>query len=141
MSKTSDLQVMLRKEDEGANPSTVTKYTMEQSTMKSKVTKFYPIDLLNDLRYEGEAIEGDIHLEKIQEEFYDQDRWSTYIRYTFKDVNTGKYYLVTYEKGNTEYQEDGGFYALKSADGNEAECFEVKPVEVTVIKYELVLED
>ena len=109
--------------------------------MTSKVTKFYPIDLLNDLRYEGEAIEGDIHLEKIQEEFYDQDRWSTYIRYTFKDVNTGKYYRVTYEKGNTEYQEDGGFYALKSADGNEAECFEVKPVEVTVTQYELVLED
>lgn len=141
MSKTSDLQVRLRKEDEGANPSAVTKYTMEQSTMTSEVTKFYPIDLLNDLRYEGEVIEGDIHLEKIQEEFYDQDRWSTYIRYTFKDVNTGKYYQITYEQGSTEYQDDGGFYALNSADGTKAECFEVKPVEVTVIKYEPVLED
>lgn len=64
--------------------------------MASKVTKFYPINLLNDLIYEGEAVDGDTHLVKIQEEFYDQDLWSTYIRYTFRDANTGKYYRVTY---------------------------------------------
>lgn len=109
--------------------------------MASKVTKFYPINLLNDLVYEGEAIDGDIHLEKIHEEFYDQDLWSTYIRYTFKDVNTGKYYRVTYEQGSTEYQDDSDFCALKSSDGTKVGCSEVKPVDVITTKYELVLVD
>lgn len=108
--------------------------------MTYKVTKFYPIELINELRYEGEAIKGDIHLKKIQEYITDQDRWSTYITYTFTDVNTGKYYQITYEQGSTEYQDYGCFCALESADGTEVDCVEVKPVEVTVIKYEPVLE-
>lgn len=109
--------------------------------MASTVAKFYPIYLLNDLIYEGEAVDGDIHLEKIQEELYYQDPFSTCTRYIFKDANTGKYYRVTYEKGSIESQVGSDFYGLKSSDGTKVGCFEVKPVDVTTTEYKLVLVD
>lgn len=95
----------------------------------------FPQELLEDIIWSNTAELDSYKLERVKEEIIDQDRWNTYYRYVFKDLNTNKYYQTEYSRGSTEYQDNEGFCSL--SDGMVA-CDEVEPVEVTVIQYRKV---
>lgn len=68
----------------------------------------------------------------ISDEIYDKRRWSiTYqLIFKFKD----KFYKTYYSVGATEQQDEGPW----QYEGDQIDCWEVKPVEKTVIVYEEV---
>ena len=63
----------------------------------------------------------------VSDEFVDSGRWSEH--WTGVIARGGEFVAVDYEVPATEYQEGGDFYS---------EAYEVKPVVVTVTKYERV---
>lgn len=76
----------------------------------------------------GETIDG---LTLVQNEFLESSRWSLHYTMIFKNEADGKFYLSGYSEGATESQDESPY----EYDGDEIECFEVVPQEVTVTKY------
>ena len=94
-----------------------------------KTKKFLTEDIL-ELSYGGE-VES---LEYVTTETYSKRRWTTGKGLVFKDLSDGKFYIVYYEEGNTEYQDVESF----DNAGGYVEGIEVVPVEHTVVKYEVI---
>lgn len=61
----------------------------------------------------------------------DQSRWKTSWEKVVRDQETGKYYLLMWESGSTEYQD-------MNFEDEHHEVIEVEPYEETVIKYRAV---
>jgi len=70
-------------------------------------------------------------LTEISNELIDSSRWSLNYELIFKEESTGKFYRSFYDRGATEYQDEGPY----SSEGDEVSCDEVEPVEVTVTAY------
>lgn len=68
----------------------------------------------------------------IQDNITDTGRWSVHHEWVFK--YDGKFYRAQYSVGATEQQDEVPF----EYDGDQIECAEVRPVEKTVVVYELV---
>lgn len=75
-------------------------------------------------------------LEKIEDRITDTGRWSVHYALTFKDKASGKFYATDYRRGATEQQDESPF-EFESAL---VSCHEVRPVERTVIVYEIAPE-
>lgn len=74
------------------------------------------------------TVEDEIeNIEKVEDEFTGDSRWSTFHRAVFKRGD--EYVALDYERPATEYQEGGDFHH---------EFYLVEPYEVTVTKYRKV---
>jgi len=62
----------------------------------------------------------------------DSGRWSITKRMIFRDVETGKYYELRFDEAKTELQDNSDMFYPPNV------CYEVIPVEETVIKYKKV---
>lgn len=93
------------------------------------IKKTFTKKQLQDLVY-GESEE----LEEISDIIADQTRWSICHEIVFKEVATGRFYMVSYCQGSTEMQDEMPF----EYDPDEIACVEVEPVEKTVTVYEPV---
>lgn len=69
----------------------------------------------------------------VRAKMIDNSRWSIIHEVVYKDEKSGKFYLSTYSIGATECQDESPYEYEE-----EVELTEVAPVEVTVIKYEVV---
>ena len=72
-------------------------------------------------------------LELIYDKLIDSSRWSLYQEIVFKDTTDNKFYKTTYSTGATEMQNESPWQYEEKI-----ECFEVRPVDVTVIEYKEV---
>lgn len=77
----------------------------------------------------GGSVEG---YELIEDNIDDTTRWSILHSIVFKFED--KFYTTCYSEGATEMQDESPF----EHEGDEVECFEVKPVEVVVTQYQRV---
>lgn len=71
-------------------------------------------------------------LEKVSDRIVDTGRWSIHSNLIFKDKASGKFYEVRYSVGATESQDEAPF----EYEEDDVKCYEVRPVEKTVIVYE-----
>lgn len=77
-----------------------------------------------------DVLSNDIENAKvIKDEIYENSRWSIRSELIFKFEN--KFYSTCYSRGATEQQDESPW----ECDGEDIECLEVKPVEVTTIEY------
>ena len=73
-------------------------------------------DTVDEILYEWETLQG--------EEIIDQDRWRTYYSKVVKSPE-GTPYLITWQRGSTEYQEYDPEYTM----------VKVKPIQKTITTY------
>lgn len=73
-------------------------------------------------------------LKLVESEIIDTSRWSIINEIVFEDLSDGKFYSTTYSVGATECQDESPW----EYDGDEIECYQVEPVEVTKIEYQAV---
>lgn len=66
----------------------------------------------------------------------DKSRWADIYEFVFEDTRDNKFYQSSYRVGATEMQEERPY----EYDDDEISCDEVRPVEVLVVKYEVVKE-
>jgi hypothetical protein len=67
-------------------------------------------------------------LEKIEDKIIDNSRWSIQHEMIFKELATQKHYISFFNRGATEYQDEGPY----EYDNKMIECVEVEPKEVLV---------
>jgi hypothetical protein len=91
--------------------------------------KFSKVDL-EDLECDEGSFDAYTFISK---ELTGRSRWHSHYTLTF-GYSDGKFYQVKYQSGATEMQDDYPF----DDEGDEVECYEVVPVEKTVIVYEKV---
>lgn len=110
--------------------------------MRHCATKKFPSEILKKLRYTSDINENKYHLKKINVEVYYQTEFSTMLQYVFINVKTNRYYRFIYiTRNKKEYQEDIGFYGENGNNATEWYCEEVKPVEVSIIQYQLAIKE
>ena len=94
-------------------------------------------EIVTEIEYAKRIQYGDDEYEFVEKKKYDYSDWSCRIDYIIKRVRDGKYFVSSYEKGLTEYQEGMGRWFDTDANGNVI-LRECKPVEKIVIDYEIV---
>jgi hypothetical protein len=100
------------------------------------VTRKFPKELIKLLLSEQEIdFEGKTLLE-VEESIVDTTRWHTQYDYVFSYDD--KFYMFWYQRGSTEYQDEGPEFHTEH--GDEILVTEVEAVPVTVIKYKAVVE-
>lgn len=85
--------------------------------------------------WEDDWFEGEqrVNFRLMHSKLIDTSRWSHIHERVYWDLDSGKYWLTTYQTGATECQDETPYEYEK-----EVELVEVKPVEVKVITYEVV---
>ena len=99
-------------------------------------TRCFTVEQLEDVLW----CNGSGQLKEVRDIISGEGRWETYHEFIFTDTLTGKFYQAEYAVGATEMQENQ-FFNLNAfeKDGKMVnECPEVKPVEVTEVKWEVI---
>lgn len=73
-------------------------------------------------------------LKRVSDVIAGKRRWSINRELVFQEKSTGRFFRVGYSEGATEQQDEHPF----EYEGDDVEVREVRPVERTVIAYELV---
>lgn len=92
------------------------------------ITKTFPTEELAEMLCDGEGLVDGFELKLLKDKIVDKSRWSVLYEAVFSHGD--KFYQLNYEKGATEYQDNGLF------DGEQTvTCIQVEPKSVTVTKY------
>jgi hypothetical protein len=85
--------------------------------------------VLQDLLREDIEDFENLPIEIVEDEVYDNGRWTVHHRLIFSHGN--KHYQVDYQRGSTEYQDERPF----EYDSNDIVCILVEKKEVTVTRF------